>query len=366
MSTYKLLVITTGGTIAQEHDQVTGQGVSTEEGEKQKSKQFANMLQNIANHEGYDMHIESINILNKDSSNIIPADWTAMIKAVGENYDDYDSLLITHGTNTLGYTSAALSFALGKLGKKLILTGSQVPFGYAGSDAVLNLENAIRVAYLERELAGVIAVFGSHIITGVRAKKTTEFEYDAFKTFSAKASLGRIGRVLKMNEDAVRDHNKWIEPRARVSKELDVKANFEKFDKIACLTEFPGMSSKIFESLVDKCGIEGFILRASGAGDPNVANKEDTYPNLRAGFEFLQAKGIPIVVTTQAPDGVATMDVNNPGMIAYELGAIPAWDMSIEAMTVKLAWLLGRKFPYDEMRTLMNQPFRGEIAEIRR
>lgn len=360
-----LLVITTGGTIAQEHDDVTGQGISTEEGEKEKSKQFATMLQAIAKKEKYDLTVESISILNKDSSNIVPADWELMIKTVVENYDKFDSFLITHGTNTLGYTSAALSFALGHLGKKLILTGSQVPFGYAGSDALLNLENAIRVAYLARELAGVLAVFGSHIITGVRAKKTTEFEYDAFKTFSAKASLGRIGRVLKMNEDAVKDHMKWLEPRARISRELDIKANFEMFNKVACLTEFPGMNPKIFETLA-KTGIKGFILRASGAGDPNVAKENADYPNLREGFEFLRAEEIPIVVTTQAPDGIATMDVNDPGMMAYDLGAIPAWDMSIEAMTVKLAWLLGRKFPYDEMRTLMNQSFRGEIAEIRR
>jgi L-asparaginase len=361
-----LLVITTGGTIAQEHNEITGQGVSTEEGEARKSKKFAEMLQGIADHEKYDLEITSLSVLNKDSSNIIPADWELMIKAVVENYDAYDSFLITHGTNTLGYTCAALTFALGKLGKKVILTGSQVPFGYAGSDAVLNLENAIRVvAYKEHDLIGVLAVFGSHIITGVRVKKTTEFEYDAFKTFSAKASMGRIGRVLKMNESAMLEHNHWLEPRARVRKELDIKANFEKFEKVACLTEFPGMNPDIFEYLV-KSGIEGFILRASGAGDPNVGAPEDKYRNLRGSFEFLRTKEIPIVVTTQAPDGVATMDVNNAGMMANELGAIPAWDMSIEAMTVKLAWLLGRKFPYDEVRTLMTQSFRGEISEIRR
>jgi L-asparaginase len=361
----RLLVITTGGTIAQEHDEL-GTGVSTQEGEMEKSKKFAELLSRLVEKEGFGIEVASIAILNKDSSNIVPDDWELMINTIVDNYDAYDVFLITHGTNTLGYTCAALSFALGKLGKKVILTGSQVPFGYAGSDALMNLENAIRVAaYREHELAGVMAVFGSHIITGVRVKKTTEFEYDAFQTFSVKASMGRVGRVLRINNGAVEDHMKWLEPRARNRKELDIKKEFNM--KIASLTEFPGMSPKIFEYLVNN-GVQGIIMRASGAGDPNVSRLEDRdkYMNLRSGFEFLRDKEIPILVTTQASEGVASMDVNEPGMMAYDLGAIPAWDMSLEAMTVKLAWLLGRKFPYSEIRTLMTQSFRGEIAEIRR
>jgi L-asparaginase len=361
-----LLVITTGGTIAQEYDEL-GTGVSTISGEEEKSKKFGDLLTALAKKEKFGIeNIETKAILNKDSSNIVPADWEAMIDAVVENYDAHDAFLITHGTNTLGYTCAALSFALGKLGKKVILTGSQVPFGSAGSDALLNLENAIRVAaYKEHELAGVMAVFGSHIITGVRVKKTTEFDYDAFKAFGAKGSMGRIGRVLKVNYGAVEDHMKWLEPRARNRKELDIKKNFNM--NIASLTEFPGMGPQVFELLVQG-GIRGIILRASGAGDPNIATLDDRkkYINLRESFEYLQEKKIPIIVTTQAPDGVASMDVNNPGLMAYEMGAIPAWDMGIETMTVKLAWLLGRNFPYEEMRTLMTQSFRGEIAEIRR
>jgi L-asparaginase len=131
-------------------------------------------------------------------------------------------------------------------------------------------------------------------------------------------------------------------------------------DKIVSLTDFPGLKSEFFKVLVDG-GAKGFIYRASGAGDPNVASVDSDFDNLRAGFEYLRDKKIPIVITTQAPDGVASMDVNDPGKLAFELGAIPAWDMSMEAMTVKLGWLLGRKFPYEEMRTLMLESCRGEI-----
>ena len=67
------------------------------------------------------------------------------------------------------------------------------------------------------------------------------------------------------------------------------------------------------------------------------------------------------MVTTQAPDGIASMDINNPGNLARELGAIPAHDMSMESMTVKLAWLLAQKKSYQEIRELMVHSFRGEI-----
>ena len=367
-------MISAGGTISQSKDEY-GTAITDD---TKNAEEFAKFLEKRAETWGLAVKITPQIISNKDSSNILPEDWTKLIDTIYEKYDEFDSFLITHGTNTLGYTSAALAYALGKLGKRVILTGSQVSYDEPGSDALMNLENAIRVAIEipEHELAGVMAVFGSHIITGVRVKKTTEFEYDAFKSFSNTASLGRIGRVIKLNSDSVENHMKWLEPRARNKKELEIKKVFE-MDRIASLTEFPGMSSTLFENITndiieteagnEERQIKGLILRSTGAGDPNVVEEDENekFKNLRDGFKYLKENEIPIVITTQAPDGVASMDVNSPGKIAFDLGAIPAWDMSIEAMTVKLAWLLGRKFPYDEIRTLMTQPFRGEISEKR-
>ena len=347
-----LLLICTGGTISQEPNEEMRLAPAT-----RNPDTFIRQLNLIA--QELQINIVPMGILDKDSSNIVPADWCVMIDTIVQEYENYDAFLITHGTNTLGYTCAALSFALGNLGKPVIVTGSQVPYGSPGSDAVLNLENTIRVAANSGPLVGVVAVFSSHIITGVRVKKTTEFEYEAFQTFNLKNSLGRIGQALRWDRSALERHNKYMEPLARTEAELDVKAQFA-MDKIVSLTEFPGLRSEFFNALVD-AGAKGFIYRATGAGDPNVASVDVHFKNLRAGFEYLRKKEIPIVVTTQAPDGVASMDVNDPGKLAFELGAIPAWDMSIEAMTVKLAWLLGRNFPYDEVRTLMLKSFRGEI-----
>jgi L-asparaginase len=353
----KLLLISTGGTISQEKDEHgTAHPV-----ESKGAEAFSAKLSEIAN--TFNIEIVPRGILNKDSSNIVPADWDLMINTIVEEYEDYDAFIITHGTNTLGYTCAALAFALGKLGKPVIVTGSQVSYGYPGSDALMNLENAIRVAACERGvLVGVVAVFGSHIITGVRVKKTTEFEYDAFTTFSSKGSLGRIGRKLRWDKPLLERHNQFMEPLARSKAELDVRPTFE--TDIVSLTEFPGLKSQVLRALVEG-GAKGIVYRAAGAGDPNVAGPGANFDNLREGFEYLREKEIPIVITTQAAEGVASMDVNDPGKIAFELGAIPAWDMSLEAMTIKLAWLLGKGFPYREMKTLMLHSHRGEIDPAR-
>jgi len=85
-------------------------------------------------------------LLNIDSSNIQPEDWTKIIEEIQNKYDDFDAFIILHGTNTMGYTAAALTFALENINKPVILTGAQVSLGYLGTDSVTNLVNALRIA----------------------------------------------------------------------------------------------------------------------------------------------------------------------------------------------------------------------------
>ncbi len=149
----KILHISTGGTIAQ---QKNPDGIAVP---ADHDNLIHNKLNDLATKYGISAQIDSIAVLNKDSSNIIPSDWKIIIDTIVEKYDDYDAFIITHGTNTLGYTAAALSFAFGKIGKRLILTGSQVSYGYIGSDAEMNMANSIRMAtYEKHHIAGVFAV----------------------------------------------------------------------------------------------------------------------------------------------------------------------------------------------------------------
>jgi len=360
MAYKKILLISTGGTIA-------GQ-VAKDKQDSQKIR-VADDLSEIIKPTiyyfkekwGIDVEINSYELCSEDSSDILPQHWIQLVEIIVNDYDSYDSFIITHGTNTLGYTCAALSFALANLNKPVILTGSQVPSGMPGSDALSNLNNAIRIAVWPHEptVKGVVAVFGSHIFTGTRVKKSTEFDYDAFQSF-ASASIGRIGRIIIINEENLKKHNGYLETkfynRALTSKDLIVENEFDM--RIASLTEFPGMSKDIFRSLVENNDIKGFVFRAFGAGDVSH--------HLHDSFEYLKEKEIPIVVTTQAPNGNSNFQVNEPGQHLKENNlAIPAFDMSIESQTTKLAWLLAKKgkgkLSYEDIKREMITDYHGEI-----
>lgn len=370
----KVLIITTGGTIAGnvavKDDNST---LSREELESQRAKLFDEAIQRALEpakkylEDSYDIEIdiETIAFSNVDSSDINPEHWIGLAKLIKEKYDDYDSFIITHGTNTLGYTCAALSFSLVNPNKPIILTGSQVPAGYPGSDGLTNFENALRVAAWERErglapIKGVLAVFGSHIITGTRVKKNTEFDYDAFKSFNA-GGIGRIGRIINIEENNLSKHLEYLKTsdfrEARKSEDLLCENDFNM--NIVSLTEFPGMSTEIFNSLTNPpVSIKGVILRAFGAGDPAVKHHK--------ALERLRDLQIPVVVTTQAPNGNANFQVNESGQyLSKNKLAIPAYDMSIESQTTKLAWLLAKKekglLSYEQLCKEMIRDIRGEI-----
>jgi len=354
----KVLLITTGGTIS-------GNVATTKkiEGDAIKgAEEFADHLAVIADAIkktiNIEVNVDHREVANIDSSNVMPHHWTAISSIIEKEYSSFDAFLITHGTNTMGYTAAALSFALPNLDKPVIITGSQVPSGMPGSDALVNLENALRVSVREEEgekIKGVVAVFGSHIITGTRVKKSTEFDYDAFASFGT-ASIGRIGRIIDINKPALEKHVRYLETveytRARNGIELICENQFDM--RIASLTEFPGMDEKIFRTLVEHNDIRGFILRAFGAGDAS----ERLIPEL----EYLKGKEIPVVITTQAPNGNSNFQVNEPGQkIKKNKLAIPAYDMSIESQTTKLAWLLAKKLSYGEICKRMIADLRGEV-----
>lgn len=306
----------------------------------------------------WNIQIESeiLELFNMDSSDMLPENWKLLIDKIAGSYDDFDAFIILHGTNTMGYTGAALSFALENINKPVILTGAQVPLGYLGSDATTNLVNSLRLAvWGYHPIKGAICVFGSKIISGTRIKKGTDFDYDPFKAFMT-GSLGQIGRFIKIDEPALTRHVGYLSktrPLAIQSRMLSVKKEFDT-SCIASLTEFPGMSPDLFRSLVENNNVKAFVFRAFGAGDASH--------HLLKGFEYLKEKQIPIVVTSQAPNGIASFQVNEPGKTLKDRDlAIPAYDMSIESITVKLAWLLAQKCSYEQIKAKMLEDMHGEI-----
>lgn len=356
----KILCLTTGGTIA---GNVAG-SVGTLDPDILQER-VSRAMERMTVVWGLKVDLEVIQIEDIDSSDVEPSLWTKLVTTIHSQYDDFDAFVITHGTNTMGYTCAALSFAIANSSKPIVVTGSQIPYDWPASDAIMNLENAIRIAaYPYAKISGVVCVFGSYLITGVRAKKSTEFDIDAFQSHTS-TSIGRLGRVLDLNLGNLEKHVGYLKTTdyqpALLGADLRVQSAFA-MDGIVSLTEFPGLSNAGLVTLVESWSagdqpLRGVIFRAFGAGDIG---------HVRHDFlRDLKDRHIPIVVTTQAPNGKSTFTVNDPGLhIKSEKLAIPAHDMSIEAMTTKLGWLLAQNLPYAEINRLMTADLRGEITVV--
>src|SRR5665213_929174 len=228
--TKKLLILTTGGTIV---GNVASKG--SDDPRHTDQDELAAILKptsaTLSGMWGVSFELSTYQIADVDSSDITPQHWTELADRILAEYDHYDGFIVTHGTNTMGYTCAALSFALDNLNKPVVVTGAQ-----------MNLENALRVALdpYDGGIRGVVCVFGSHIITGTRVKKETEFDLDAFTSFS-RGELGRIGRIVAMQPENLLKHHSYL-PRtgvdtALLAAVLAVESSFA--TRILSFTEFP-------------------------------------------------------------------------------------------------------------------------------
>lgn len=277
---------------------------------------------------------------NIDSTNMNHEHWEKIVDTIQKNYADYDGFVVTMGTNTMAYCSAALSFALIGIGKPVVLTGAQIPAESLSTDARNNVVNALRLSVMN--VSGVFIVFGSRIIRGARAKKMSESELDAFKTFNQK-DFGEIGIVPICN---------FKQP--RLPELLAAKNGFD--DRVVCLTLIPGLRPDTIINLIDT-GTKGIILRAYGSGDI-------PYDFVEA-LEYAKTKEVPIVVTTQCPGGTTVMGINDVGLKALGTGVMQAFDMCMEAMSTKLMWLLGQHTPYQKIKNMMEKNLVGEVDSSR-
>ncbi|NQU99704.1 MAG: asparaginase [Parcubacteria group bacterium] len=282
--------------------------------------------------------IDILYIDNIDSTNMNTDHWDQIAQAVDKNYDKYDGFVITHGTNTMAYTASALSYALGDLGKPVVLTGSQIPGDKIETDARRNFVNAIRVATMD--LAGVVLVFDEEIIIGSRASKVSESKLDGFETINWDL-LGQIRIDIRLHPGRVVK---------RHSKPLKLQIGFEK--NIAVIHLVPGMDTSLLEKIL-RSNAKGIILRGFGPGD--------------IGYDYLdfikkaREKDIPVVIDSQCLEGSTMMHINDVGKKALEAGAIQAYDMSIESVTTKLMWALKRAKSIKEIQKVMHTNYTGEI-----
>lgn len=329
----RLLILGTGGTIA------SSKG---EEGYK-ASLSVDEVLELAGIKRGNGFKIESRDVLNVDSTLIQPEDWEIIAREVFRAREEYDGVVITHGTDTLAYTSSMLTFMLPGIDIPVVLTGSMRPITEERSDAPRNLRTAISFALTG--VPGVFVAFNDKIMLGVRASKVRALGINAFQSVNYPDVAYVKGKEVYYN----------IPPSSFVPKdEPGLEVHHE--PRVAFIRLLPGMEPSFLDGLVFS-GCKGLIIEGYGAGGLPYRRR-----NILEKVGEL-AKRIPIVMTTQALYDGVDLNKYEVGRKALKAGVIPAKDMTKEATVTKLMWALGKTQNIEEIRETMLRNIAGEISE---
>ena len=262
-------------------------------------------------------HIDYKQILNLDSSNIAPKHWQIIVNALAENYDNYDGFVITHGTDTMAYSAAALSWMVQGCKKPVVFTGAQLPITAQGTDAKANVYNAFLVATSPAQ--GICLAFGKFVIHGLYAKKMCSESFDGFYSINHKPMATIENHQFTWNS---------YEGAGSLGNNFTLNTALE--EKIAVIKVTPGLSPDILGYYLDR-GYKGIILESFGAG--GVPNDENNWlPNL----ERLIQNGVRVVCATQCIYDGVNLDLYPIGTLAQKLGAESAGTLTIEATLTKL------------------------------
>src|SRR6266540_670270 len=339
----RVAIVSTGGTIASRVDYRTGavQPALT-------AADLASVVPELSAIAEIDAHI----LFSEYSENIGPTHWKGMAEEVAKRIvDGAEGVVISHGTDTLHYTAAALSFALANLPVPVLLVGAQRSSDRPSSDAASNLTGAVALAArADMALVGVAMhqdLSDRYIIAhrGTRVRKCHTSRRDAFKSINSNplARYDLHTRQIEYFESPPRrrsDHNFSLKPA---------------FDHHAYLLKFyPGFDPQLIDAAV-KAGARGLVLEGTGLGHVS----KYCYDSIRNAVK----NDVPIFMTSQTIWGRVDMNVYVTGRDLLNLGVVPLEDMIPETALVKLMWVLGQTRSIDKVHGLMLQPIAGEITE---
>lgn len=289
--------------------------------------------------------VDTIQVCNIDSTNMTPGHWSIVVKKIKENYEKYDGFVILHGTDTMAYTAAALSYMVQNSGKPIVLTGSQKPICLEITDAKTNLIDSIRYACAESS-SGVQIVFNHCVIAGTRGKKTHAHSYAAFSSVN-------FPELATIREDKI---FRYISP---ISYKEQVEFTEELHDSIAVLKLIPGTRPEMLEFLFkyyDCLVIEGF-----GVGGIPETLKDEFYKQMNR----WASEGKIVVIATQVINEGSNMEVYEVGLkVKKDFNLIEAYDMTLEAVVTKLMYLM-KKYgkDYRLIREEFYKPINFDIAK---
>ncbi len=321
----KILLIATGGTIASRKT-LSGlaPGLSAEE-----------LLAQVPDVRRF-CQVEVVQPLNLDSTNISPGDWLLLSGVIERNYDGFDAFVICHGTDTLAYTAAALSYLVQNTSKPVVLTGAQRPIDAEDTDARQNLMDSFRYACSGD--SGVCIVFGGRVIAGTRARKTRTKSYNAFTSINfpelAELRDQRVLRFMPFRESG----------RPVFTREL--------CQRVALIKLIPGLPEGAFSAIGDRC--DGLIIESYGVGGiPDVYLSE---------LDRILQAGKTVVLATQVPQEGSDLSVYQVGhRLRERAGLLEPYDMTLESTVTKLMWVLGKTREPGEVRRLFYTPVNFDL-----
>jgi L-asparaginase len=280
-----------------------------------------------------------------DSSDMVPDDWQTIASDISQNYAQYDGFIILHGTDTMAYTSSALSFMLEGLQKPVIITGSQIPLAQLRSDGQANLLNALYIA-ANYPIPEVTLFFNNKLLRGNRARKVDADGFDAFDSPNFPHLL-----IAGINIEV----NTRIPELKKLSSELAISPI--KSQPIGMLSLYPGISSTVLTNIIQQ-PVNALILLSYGVGNA------PQNPQLLAQIEKATKQGIIVVNCTQCMRGTVDMSGYANGKYVEETGVVSGKDITPEAALAKLHYLLSKShLTSAQIRAQMAIDLRGEMTD---
>jgi glutamyl-tRNA(Gln) amidotransferase subunit D len=333
-------ILSTGGTIASKVDYRTGAvnpALTAQDlyDTVPELKDYANVTAKV--------------LMSMFSEDIRPSDWTKIARAVAtEIKQGTDGVIIAHGTDTLGFTSAALSFALQHLPVPVVLVGSQRSSDRPSSDAAMNLILAtdfvgrVDAAEVMLVMHGETDDSFAYAHRGTRVRKSHTSRRDAFQSINTYP-------LFKIDSSSITEMNPPL-LRRDPNRTLRLKPKFE--EKVAIVRIYPGFGHDVLDHLVDH-QYRGIVIEGTGLGHAPKS--------LQASVAHAVDAGIVVAMTSQCISGRVDMDVYRTGVELQELGIVACEDMLTETAFVKLSWLLANMKDTDKVKTALSQPYVGEI-----
>ena len=320
----RVLIIATGGTIASTSD---GGGLTPTASGRELAEKVP-LLDTIA-------ELDFVQPMNIDSTNMRPRDWLCIKDVIAEAYDRYDGFVVLHGTDTMAYTAAALSYLIQDSQKPIVLTGSQQPMASPFTDAKLNLYQSVLYA-TDDASRDVSVVFSGKSIAGTRAHKQRTMSFNAFMSMNYPSlAYIRNDRVVRAGTGASVESGQKKSSVPTIYGELD--------ERVLVLKLTPELQPSIFDLL--KRDYDAVILETFGIG-----GIPDTMHD--AILDWVES-GRTLVVTTQVPEEGLDLGVYEVGRAyAENPGILKGDDMTTEALVAKTMWALGQSRDPQKIREL--------------